>query len=203
METPDLGRKKIFDGVQRLIHWWIAVTVTALVGLGWFERFTEVNSMTSTLKYLHMGLGFGLTIGFCSRLIWGWIGPEHAQFQSLWKNVLRRAKNHPGPMEEYGHAPAAGIAYLAFYVMLAFTVGSGLMLAAMRYDRGPLAAALFDELAWHEITLQVHNLALYGATLFLLSHIVGMILHERKSGLPVAQAMMSGYQYRKTEKKEE
>jgi len=51
-------------------------------------------------------------------------------------------------------------------------------------------------LAFHEWTMNVHEAVLYVATGFTVVHITAMIVQEKKRGYPIAQAMVSGYQYR-------
>jgi Ni,Fe-hydrogenase I cytochrome b subunit len=103
--------------------------------------------------------------------------------------------------EHFGYERIASISYTFLYLTVACAVLTGLLLAGMRYDQGPFAAQLFDELGWHEFVLTLHNVSLYAATLFVFAHITGMIRHENKSGLPVAQSMLSGFQYRAVNQK--
>lgn len=169
----------------------------ALVLLGWLELTLDIGPIKLSLTDIHIGLGFALTLGFVLRVVWGLIGPKQARFKTLWCAVKslaagRSKKAH----EEFGYEPIAAFAYALLYLAVASAVLSGLLLSGMRYDRGPFAAILFDELTWHGWILGVHNVSLYAATLFFFAHIAGMIRHETRSGAPVAQSMISGYQYR-------
>lgn len=184
MESYGMCRAKTYGLVQRILHWWIGVTVAALVGLGWAEKFLEAGSLRISMTHMHIVLGYALGIGLTGRLAWAAMGPPQARLKSL------------------GHDQNSRIAYLGLYALLSGAVGTGLLLAAMRYDRGPLADKIFDELTWHEWTFTLHNYVLYGATLFMFAHLIGMIRHEKKRGIPVAQAMVSGYRYRRVDTEE-
>jgi cytochrome b len=172
----------------------------ALVVLAWVETFMDVGMLKSSLTRIHVALGLSLTVGFTLRAIWGIVGPKQARWDSLLKAALRGLS--PGRSTQstaitFGYDTKAAIVYVALYVMISIAVLSGLLLSGIRYDQGPFASALFDELAFHEFLFNLHTVSLYGASLFFLVHLAGMIRHEAKSGIPVAQSMISGYQYQK------
>jgi cytochrome b561 len=183
METHNLYRKKVFGGIQRLLHAWIALTVLGLVAMGWAGKFMDPGSGKLALSALHITLGYGLLLGLVLRIVWGFVGPEEAR-------LFRQSKNN------WGHEPLASISYLLFYFGLGLACLSGLLLAAIQYDRGIFAARLFDDFTWHEIITSAHDLVFYAVTVFILLHIGALIFHEKERGYPLAQAMLSGYQYR-------
>jgi Ni,Fe-hydrogenase I cytochrome b subunit len=174
----------------------------ALVVLGFWEQALNVGHLKLSLTDIHIGLGFALTVGFILRVVWGLVGPTQARLKTLWLAVKslaasRSEKDH----EKFGYEDIASLAYAIFYLIVAWAVLSGLLLSGMRYDQGPFAAILFDELTWHGLVLALHKVSLYAATFFFFAHIIGMIRHEKKSGAPVAQSMISGYQYRMVKRK--
>ncbi len=205
MDSREFRRQRVFDPIQRVLHWWIALTVMMLVIFGWVSKLIEVGELRRSLTVVHMSLGFILTVGLILRFFWGLIGPRYARLEMLWRSMSSALKNpanaHAKP-EAFGHTATGSFAYLIFYGIIAGAALTGLLLAAMRYDQGPFASLLFDDLSWHQFSLVVHNFTLYGATLFIFAHVVGMVRHEQKSGLPVAQSMISGYQYRRVDKSE-
>lgn len=183
METHNLHRKKVFGGIQRLLHAWIALTVLGLVVMGWVGKFMDLGSGKLALSALHITLGYGLLLGLVLRIVWGFIGPVEAR-------LFKQSKNN------WGHERLASISYLLFYFGLGVASLSGLLLAAIQYDRGIFAALLFDDFTWHEIIIFAHDMVFYAVTAFIFLHVGALIFHEKERGYPLAQAMLSGYQYR-------
>ena len=199
MDARYLSRRKIYGAIQRIIHAWIGATVVALVALGWFTKMVDPGGAKLPLIQAHIFLGYGLVVGFVARLVWGMIGPEHARLSALinpeaWSTAVRKLKLETP--NAFGHDAFASVAYLIFYGAIGVSVLSGLALAGMRYDIGPFAPTLFDNLQFHEWTMTAHEAVLYIATGFTVMHITAMIMHEKKRGYPIAQAMVTGYQYR-------
>ena len=203
MDSGELVRQRVFDPIQRVLHWWIGATVMALAILGWIEKALDVGSFKQSLTKVHIAVGFALSFGFLMRFVWGFVGPKQARFKALWLSIKSLAGAHSEfENERFGYEGIASLAYAFLYLTITCAVVSGLLLAGMRYDQGPFAASLFDALSWHEMVLLFHNISLYGATIFVFAHVTGMIRHENRSGVPVAQSMISGYQYRVVKQKE-
>ncbi len=186
METHELHRKKVFGGIQRLLHAWIGIIVLVLIALGWADKMMEPGEWKPLLASLHIQLGYGLVIGMILRIVWGLIGPEEARFLKFLSRKSAR----------WGHEPLASTSYLLFYSGLVLSCVTGLLLAAIEYDRGFFAFQFFDDFAWHELITLGHDLMLYALTAFIALHIGALIHHEKDRGYPLAQAMLSGYQYR-------
>ncbi|HET9240622.1 MAG TPA: cytochrome b/b6 domain-containing protein [Oligoflexus sp.] len=186
MDTQKLQRKKVFGGVQRLLHAWIGLLVLGLVVLGWLEKFMDPGPWRPMLGTLHIGLGYGLIVGLVLRLLWGLIGPSEARWSEFFSRKSKR----------WGHEPLASYSYVLFYLALGIGCLSGLLLAAMEYDRGVFAEYFFDDLSWYRIVALAHDCIAYTVTAFILLHLAALIHHEIARGYPLAQAMLSGYQYR-------
>jgi cytochrome b len=186
MDIHELQRKKVFGGVQRLLHAWLGLMVLALVFLGWLEKLRDVEPWRPLLASLHIGLGYGLIVGLVLRIVWGFIGPSEARFSGFFSRTRQR----------WGHEPLASYSYLMFYLALVIGCLSGLLLAAMEHDRGIFAAQFFDDFTWHGVLAITHDAVSYALSGFILLHLAALIHHEKDRGYPLAQAMLSGYQYR-------
>jgi cytochrome b561 len=186
MDIQGLQRKKVFGGVQRLLHAWLGLVVLGLVCLGWLEKFLDPGPWKPMLASLHIGLGYGLIVGLVLRIVWGFIGPPEARFAHFFSRKRQR----------WGHEPLASYSYLLFYLALGIGCVSGLLLAAIEYDRGIFAAQFFDDFTWHDTIAIAHDCVSYSVSAFILLHLAALIFHEKERGYPLAQAMLSGYQYR-------
>ena len=102
----------MWDAFVRLFHWSVAV--------GFFVAyFTEDGPLT-----LHVWAGYVVGVLVVLRIVWGFIGPEHARFSSfifppgtvlryLWDLLLGRAKRY------LGHSPGGGAMVLVLLIGLA------------------------------------------------------------------------------------
>lgn len=196
-------RKKVYDPLLRTLHWVIAMSILVLLGTAWSHELFEKGPYEKAIWLIHIYTGYVLTVAFSLRIIWGFIGPQHARFSSLWHPRtwlanLRRPNLKLG--NTFGHHPMASFAYLTFYGLLVAMIVTGLGLAAIEHSIGPLAEWLSDSIWYGDLFEEPHEAISMLIVAFIVMHIGAMILHERLEKTPVSQAMISGYQYRRTEK---
>ncbi|MDA0369205.1 MAG: cytochrome b/b6 domain-containing protein [Proteobacteria bacterium] len=126
-------RVKVWDRFVRLAHW-------ALVAAFTVAFLTEDDAMS-----LHAWAGYVVGGIVVLRVVWGFIGPEHARFSDF----LYR----PGVVIGYllalvrlrgrrylGHSPAGGVMIIVLLAALAGTTGTGIWLYGAADGRGPLAS---------------------------------------------------------------
>ena len=124
---------KVWDPLVRIFHWSlvIAFTVAYLSEDDWQE--------------LHVWAGYTVAGLVVFRLVWGFIGTEHARFRDFvfspstvfgyLKDMLsHRAKRY------LGHSPAGGAMVVALLISLAATTLTGMKLYAVEENRGPFAS---------------------------------------------------------------
>lgn len=128
---------RVWDPVVRLGHWILVIAFFT-------AYFTEDEFLTA-----HVWAGYVVGIVVCVRLIWGFLGTGYARFADFVRSptivfqyigdvIRNRAQRF------IGHNPAGGAMIVAFLVLLAGTVFSGLMLYAIEEDAGPLATWVVD-----------------------------------------------------------
>jgi Ni/Fe-hydrogenase 1 B-type cytochrome subunit len=206
MESLVLRRERIYDPVLRIIHAWNALLVLFLLASSQLAERLELSWQVPAIWRVHLWCGYLLVIGFVARVVWGLVGPPPARWSALWQpgawwDALRSRRLMTAP-EGYGHHRLASAAYLAFYVMLAVMVVTGLALAAIDQAQGPLRQWLgYDVLLKHYFR-EPHEFLQYFILAYVVVHVAALIAHERLHRLPMAQSMVSGYRYLK-EKDEE
>ncbi len=198
-----LERQKVYDPFLRLLHWTMALSVIVLLGTAWSHELFEKGPYEKAVWLIHIYTGYILSAAFGFRLIWGLIGPKHARFSALWHprawmRSLRTLDFKLG--DEFGHHPTASIAYLGFYGMLLAMIVTGLGLAAIEHSTGPLAEWLSDSVWYADLFEEPHEVIATFIIAFIIMHIGAMLLHERLEKIPISQAMISGYQYRRLKK---
>jgi cytochrome b len=205
-----IEKKYVYDLFLRVLHLVIASSTLVLL---LSAKLAEINEGEGYLRkafwVIHIFAGYSLSVAFILRIIWGFFGPVHARFSSFihlkeWKKIIQ-TKNIHEVVWTWGHHPLASIAYLGFYFSVIVLSISGIVLAAIEHDRGPLASWLFDELAYKHSTQEVHEAFTWFVIVFIVSHLAALFYHENEDGVPIVQSMFSGFQYKtiKPEKKNE
>ncbi|MGA7178333.1 MAG: cytochrome b/b6 domain-containing protein [Thiobacillaceae bacterium] len=191
--------KLVYDPVLRLIHAWNLVTILALVVTGLTRLWLEPGELSSQLRQWHLSLGDALILGLVARLTWSLVGPEHARLKEFWQpnswlNAVRERRIFTVP-ERFGHHGPATAAYIAVYGLLSGLAVSGLALTAIKLGTGPFAAWLAYDMRWKAPVMTIHQILAYGVIMFIFFHFLALIIHQKRHGIPVAQSMVTGYQY--------
>jgi cytochrome b len=203
--APRLERRRVYDPLLRLLHAWNGLAILFLVATAWLSKLVDAGAGRAAVWHLHVYAGYGFTGGIALRLLWGLVGPTHARLSDMWhprawRRAVRRLRGGrpPAPPRRYGHEVLAGGAYLLFYGLVALMIATGLALAAIEHDMGPLARWLFDDVWLEALFEEPHELVSLLLLGFIAVHIGALIRHEAHDGVPLAQSMVSGYQYRRS-----
>jgi Ni/Fe-hydrogenase 1 B-type cytochrome subunit len=196
-----LSRRRTYDGVLRALHGVMALSIFAILALLLLSHAIEDRIDHDAVGLLHTTAGFLLAAAWAGRMVWGVIGPSEARLARLWHPrawiQFLRARRVP-TVVSFGHHPLASAAYLAFYAAVGYLSASGLVMAAAEFELGPLAGRVAPETLehWAHLLGHLHPPASLFVTGFVIAHLVSLVRHERRDGIPWAQAMLSGYQYR-------
>ena len=134
MSSTQSAEVRVWDPFIRVSHWLLATAVL----IDWF---------TDEPRWMHVWLGYLAAILIVLRVLWGFIGPEHARFTSFVRG--------PGAVLSYltglmrfssprylGHSPAGGAMIVALLVMVAVTAGTGMINLAQDEGTGPLTSVI-------------------------------------------------------------
>lgn len=198
METLTYHRRKVYDPALRLIHLWNGLSILFLMTTIWLSDLFEKGVGEDTLWQLHIYIGYALVLGIVARLTWSIIGPHHARFSDMWHpaawwDAVRNFNFQAKP--RFGHNTLASGAYLLVYLMLVVMALTGLGLAAIEHSMGPLNPWIGDMPWLKELFEEPHELIYNLLIGFVVIHIAALIWHEHKDKTPLAQAMVTGYQY--------
>lgn len=198
MEILTYRRQKVYDPVLRVIHLWNGLAILFLMATIWLSELFDKGVGEDTLWQLHIYIGYALVVGVVSRLVWGIIGPHHARFSDMWHpaawwRALRHFDLKAKP--RFGHNTLASGAYLLVYLLLITMAITGLGLAAIEHSTGPFNAWLGD-MPWLKDLFEEPHEIIYNFLMgFVVIHIAALIWHEYKDKTPLAQSMVTGYQY--------
>jgi cytochrome b len=134
MQPTKLIEVRVWDPFVRVFHWSLAAAVL----IAW---------ATDKPLWLHNWLGYAAAILVVLRVIWGFIGTEHARFISFVRGP-RSVVNYLAGLIRFsapryvGHSPAGGAMIVALLIMIAATTATGIVELAAERGQGPLAGVI-------------------------------------------------------------
>ncbi|RFF28842.1 MULTISPECIES: cytochrome b/b6 domain-containing protein [unclassified Wenzhouxiangella] len=185
---------KVWDPVVRVGHW--------LLVAGFFTNYIMEDEVMS----LHVWIGYSIVAIVLFRVLWGFVGTEHARFSDFVRSpvavvyYLRRL--FIGRVKHYlGHNPAGGIMILLLLACMGALAFSGIVLYALEENAGPLAGwvveageggarALWaaDEHFWEETHEVLVNVMLG----LVIIHVLGVVITSRLHKENLVRAMITG-----------
>ena len=128
----------VWDPLVRVFHWALVVAFT-------IAFVTEDDALD-----LHVWAGYTVGALVFLRIVWGFIGPEHARFS----NFVYRPKaimEYIGSLLTFrakrylGHSPGGGAMVVVLLLSLAVTVASGIVVYGAEERAGPLAGFFAEQ----------------------------------------------------------
>lgn len=171
----------VWDLPTRVFHW----SLLALVLIAWFTGEEE-----GTAAAVHRYAGEGIAGLLVFRVIWGFIGGEHARFADFAAGP-RAIIAHIGdlssaqPKRHLGHNPLGGIAVFLLLAIVAGVVVTGLF-SSGHESAGPFATAFGREL------LEVHEILFRVLQGLVVVHVLGVIVETLKAKDALLPAMITG-----------
>lgn len=149
-KSPNGVSIRVWDLPVRIFHWAIVV----LVALAWLTKEIGGNAMT-----YHMWIGYSILALVVFRLVWGFVGSQHARFSDFLRGpvaVLRYLRGTAdGSSSSHGHNPIGGWSVLALLACLFVQAATGLFANDEIATEGPLAARV--GLEWSDWLTTIHR----------------------------------------------
>ena len=209
MKTTTSNEIKVWDPLVRIFHWTLvaAFTIAYLTEDDW--------------QSLHVWAGYTVAGLVAFRLVWGFIGTEHARFRDfvfgpktisgyLKDMVAFRAKRY------IGHNPAGGAMVIALLISLAATTLTGMKLYAVEENAGPFAAIQMENISpisaayadedegereggyegGDELWEELHEFFANFTLLLVFLHIGGVVVSSFAHGENLPRAMVTGKKHK-------
>jgi cytochrome b len=148
------------------------------------------------LLTVHVWAGYIVGGLILARMIWGFVGPNHARFSDFTYApvktfayvrdlVLFRAERH------LGHSPGGGAMVILLLLFLAATVVTGLVVYGGDQQAGPLAGMFTKDTG--EAMEEVHELIANIALVLVIAHVAAVVLASFVHRENLVSAMITGY----------
>jgi len=145
-------RLQVWDGPLRIFHWLLVISIAV--------AFLSAEE-DSPLNHWHLMSGWFTAILVTFRIVWGFVGGEHARFSEIFKGG--GAGHHVGEMLRFkptatvGHNPVGWISALLLIAVTAAVIWTGALLVT---SGGETAEELHEVIGWSLLALvAVHVLA--------------------------------------------
>ncbi len=175
----------VWDLPTRLFHW----ILVALVLIAWLTGEEEGGA------FIHRLAGFGVAGLLVFRVVWGFVGGEHARFadfaagpSAIAAHVSNLFLKHP--VQHLGHNPLGGVFVFLLLISLAIVVATGLF-SDGEHNAGPFAGL------WGLQLSDAHEVAFRTLQGLVAIHIAGVVFETWKTRDALVRAMITGRKTRR------
>lgn len=169
---------KVWDGFIRFFHW---ALVACLAGL-YFSA--EEGAMD-----LHFVLGYVTCALLLTRIVWGLFGSDTARLSALINGPKAVVEAFKSQRLGAGHNAAGGYMVLAFFILIALQLTTGLMTTDDILTDGPLVQHVPYE--WVELASSLHHQNFDWLLIAIALHILAIIVYAIR-GKKLVPAMITG-----------
>lgn len=177
---------RTWDLPVRLLHWMFVV----LVFSSWLSSEIGGNAMT-----YHMWVGYAILALVLFRIVWGFLGSQHARFCDFVRSPLAVARYLGGMLRKdsphfVGHNPAGGWSVLALLLSLFVQAATGLFANDEIATEGPLAGHVASTVSDLLTTVHRYN---FNVLLGLIGlHLAAIVFHLLVKRENLISAMVTG-----------
>ena len=182
---------EVWDPLVRIFHWLLAIT--------FFMAYITEDDFQS----IHNLAGYLMFSLIAGRILWGFIGSEHAKFNDFvvkpsvafqYLKAMLKRQNH----RHLGHNPAGAIMILLLLSSIIAITLTGMVTLGIDEQAGPLADWV-QTMGWHDddIAEDLHEFFANFTLLLVIFHVSGVIAESLLHRDNLIKAMLTG---RKQEK---
>jgi len=182
-----------YDPLLRFIHAWNALAIVGLIATSQVAEALEHGGNEALAWTVHIQFGYALVGGMVARLVWGLVGPANARWSDLWhpREWAAMLRGRLSFASRNGHDVRASLVFLALYAVLAVMSLTGLALAGIEHDTGPLAGLPGGE-TLEDFFEEPHEFGFALVLGFLGLHLGALAFHRFVLHAPVGHAMVGG-----------
>lgn len=208
-------KQYVWELPVRWFHWINVLAIVLLSGTGFLiGRPYSLGISTSDfamgwIRFVHFVAAYTFTVSLASRLVWSFIGNEHASWRAFFpmftakgrlklKRMLRYylLQDHHVP-ETVGHNPLATTAYFALFLVYLTMILTGFAMYATHAPGGLMFKSL--GFMYSLFTLQgmrlAHHFGMWLIFGFIINHIYSAWLMDIKEHGGEISSMFSGYKF--------
>jgi len=163
---------KVWDPLVRVLHWSLATL------------FVVAYATADEVEKVHIAVGYTIAAVVAVRVIWGFVGPQHARFSNFVRSpgvtlrYLRDIMLFRAP-RYIGHNPAGGAMIVALLVMIGGSCITGYMMTTDAY--------------WGSKVLEEVHEVIANLTVALVAfHVLGVLLASFEHRENLVKAMFTG-----------
>ncbi|MCK5294879.1 MAG: cytochrome b/b6 domain-containing protein [Arcobacteraceae bacterium] len=189
------GYVYVWPFYTRVIHWLIALTFT----------FAFILSLYENLLNLHVAVGITFGVMLVYRIIWGFIGPKYATFNTFKLSLPQLKKYFKDKIEtRYREIPAGHNPASSWYTLIVLGCGSiiaitGSLIYGIQEGNGYLGFLNNNYYMYSNILLDIHIYLSYTLLIWVIIHISGVFVEQFYHKTNMAFAMITGYKKTKGE----
>lgn len=181
------GNVKVWDIFVRFFHWAMAALLAVVF-------LTEDDFLT-----VHAAAGYVILFLIAGRVVWGFIGPQHARFADFVHPPRRTAEYLKDALRfrhrrTLGHNPVAGMMILAILFFVVMASVTGVIVYGAGEHAGPLAAMLAPY-GWQyaDALKEVHEFFAAGVIVLAGLHVAAALIESLHFKENLVLAMITGY----------
>lgn len=174
---------------SRIVHWMLALSFMGAFISSFYEEALQT----------HVAFGFLFLIMIVYRIIWGFIGPRYATFNSFklspkaFKNYFVEKVQNRWRSIPAGHNPASSWFTLWALGMGSIIVSSGVLLYGIQEAQGIFSYLNDNYTSYSPLLATLHQYASYIFMAWVLVHITGVMIEQFWHKTNMVFAMITGY----------